>query len=94
MTGATPTDVDSEARANLEGWQFAAFMYVLWYNVGTIVLGLAEPRTDTLLTPAVGVAAVVKLAEMSGRIPRVVMDWGRGLVLPLAVAAVVVAVTH
>ncbi|MGH3358684.1 MAG: hypothetical protein ACRDO7_07755 [Nocardioidaceae bacterium] len=72
-------------------WHLAVFCYVLAYNIGTIVWGLAEPTTSGLLVGGVGVGAVVWATEKSGRCPPAVVNLGMVMILPIVVAAIVIA---
>lgn len=68
----------------------ASSMYLIHYNVGTIVLGFAEPRVDLLLAPIFVVGGVLRLIDMSERIS----PYGRiaaKLLLPLLAAVCTIA---
>lgn len=48
----------------------AALAYILWYDVGTIEFGIGEPATHPLVWPAIGVGAVVWVAQRSAWVSR------------------------
>lgn len=74
------------------GMPFSVAGYVIYYNIGTIVLGLAEPDERLLIAPAVGIAGVVRFAEMTERVPSSVLR-AISLLLPIVVAVATIVVS-
>lgn len=73
-------------------WQVALFYYVVAYDIGTVAFGVAEPTAEALAYPAVGVTGLIWLVQRTIRLPRFVIG-GTAMLLPVALAAVVVAIT-
>lgn len=70
----------------------ASASYLVYYNLGTIVLGLAEPREELLFAPIFAVGGALNLIGMSDRItPRALT--AVKVLLPMIAAILTVTAT-
>lgn len=80
-------DFESDGRFTV-----ASGSYLIYYNLGTIVLGFAEPRRELLIAPIFAVGGALKLVAMSDRVTPRALNATKVL-LPMIAAIVVIAAT-